>query len=128
MDPIAEMIVRIKNASAARKDSVLITYSKLKSNILDVLEKNGFVSGIVKKGKKIPKLLEATLVYEDSHPKITDLERVSKPSKRVYRKYTEITPIQQGFGISVLSTPKGILTDREARKEKVGGEVLFNIW
>ncbi|HYC34455.1 MAG TPA: 30S ribosomal protein S8, partial [Candidatus Paceibacterota bacterium] len=81
-----------------------------------------------KKGKKVVKTLEVELMYEEGKPRITDVERVSKFSRRVYQGAKDLKPVRNGYGIMVLTTPKGILSDKTARKEKVGGEALFKIW
>jgi len=128
MDPISDMIVQIKNASDAGKESVVLPYSKLKLAILDVLMKEGFVKSFGKKGKKVVKFIDVVLSYEGDSPKIHGVQRISKTSKRVYHKAKDIRGVKSGFGILVLSTPKGILTDKVARAEKVGGEALFKIW
>lgn len=127
-DPISDFIIRIKNASNASKASVSVPYSQMKASIADVLVKEGFLKSAAKKGKKVAKNLEVELAYDNGAPKITDVLRVSKPSKRLYYGYESIRPVRQGYGRLILTTPKGILTDREARKEKVGGEPLFKIW
>jgi len=123
-DPISDLIVRIKNASNARKESVVLPYSKLKSNILDVLLKDGFIKSFGKKGKKVVKFIEVGLLEN----KIHDVKRISKPSKRIYQKAQDIRSVRNGYGRLILSTPKGIMTDKQARMEKVGGEALFQIW
>ena len=128
MDPIADMIVRIKNASDSKKESVVFPYSKLKVAVLDVLQKEGFIKSFGKKGKKIAKFIEVGLVYNDGTPKIMGVERVSKTSKRVYQKSKEINKVKSGLGSLILSTPKGIMTDKQAKVENVGGEALFKIW
>ena len=128
MDPISDMIVQIKNASSAGKESVVLPYSKLKLTILDVLMKEGFVKSFGKKGKKVVKFIEVVLAEENGEPKIHEVQRISKSSRRVYQKAKDIRGVKNGFGILVLSTPKGIMSDKTARMEKVGGEALFKIW
>lgn len=128
MDPISEMIVRIKNASDSKKESVVLPYSKMKLAILDVLMKNGFVISFGKKGKKTVKFIEVVLAYDENGPKIHGVQRISKTSKRVYQKAKDIRPVKSGYGVLILSTPKGIVTDKTARTEKIGGEALFKIW
>lgn len=128
MDGIADLIVRIKNASDARKESVTIPHSKMKVAILDVLEKNGYVKDIVKKGKKIHKSIEVGLVYDEYGPRVKGVERVSHLSKRIYAGAKDLKAVKQGHGMLIVTTPKGIMTDAEARKQKVGGELLFKIW
>ena len=128
MDPISDMIVQIKNASAAGKESVVLPYSKLKLAILDVLMKEGFVKSFGKKGKKVVKFIEVILAYENGEPKIHEIQRISKSSRRVYQKAKDIRGVKNGFGVLILSTPKGIMSDKMARMEKLGGEALFKIW
>lgn len=127
IDPISNFVNGIKNANKAGKETVEFFNSKIKTAIADALSKAGYIGEISKKKKS--NKIEVTLAYtEDKEPKITGIERVSKQSRRVYESYKEIRPFMNGFGRSFFSTPKGILTDKEARKEKVGGEVLFKIW
>lgn len=129
VDPIAQLIIKLKNANIAGKQSASIPYSKLKEAILVSLEKAGYVKSFSKKGKKVTKSLEVELAYEDGNKsKIQGVERVSKLSRRIYKKADELRSVRNGYGYFIITTPKGILTDREARKEKVGGEVLFKIW
>lgn len=127
-DPISDMIVRIKNASDAKKESVVFPYSKLKLAILDVLLKDGFIKSFGKKGKKVAKFIEVVLIYEEGAPKISGVTRVSKTSKRIYQKAKDIRKVRSGFGALILSTPKGIMSDKAAKVAGVGGEALFKIW
>ncbi len=127
-DPIADMIVQIKNASDSKKESVVFPASKMKLSILDALLKEGFIKSFGKKGKKAAKFIEVGLVYEEGTPKIHGVERVSKSSKRIYNKAKDIKKVRSGFGALILSTPRGIMTDKQARGENVGGEALFKIW
>ena len=128
-DPVGDFIIRIKNASSVGKESVTAPHSKLRLAVAEVLQKHGYIKSVYKKGKKVQKTIEIELRYgKDNTPYIHDVERVSKLGKRVYRKVSEIYPVKYGKGLLILSTPKGILTGDEARKENVGGEVLFKIW
>jgi len=127
-DPISDLIIRIKNAGDSRKETVSIPYSKLKFEICSLLQKEGIIGEVTKKGKKITKAIEVTLLYDNGDAHIQGVKRVSKPSKRVYRKVAEIRPVKSGYGNLILSTPAGIMTDITARKAKVGGEALFQIW
>lgn len=122
------MIIMMKNASLAKKELVSFPYSKVKNAILDCLKKEGYVSDFSKKVKKDGTILEVKLIYTDSKPKIVEVERISKLSRRVYFGMKDIHSVRNGSGILVLSTPKGILSGKEARKEQVGGEALFKIW
>ncbi len=118
----------MKNASLANRPSVSLPYSKMKDAIAQCLKKEGYVSAISKKTKKNFPTLEVELIYIDGMPKIKDVERISKQSRRVYMGMKDIRPVKNGFGLLVLSTPKGIISGKEARKEQVGGEALFKIW
>jgi len=118
----------MKNGSLAGKESVVLPYSKMKNAILECLKKEGYVSIIAKKVKKDHPVLEVGLIYEDKKPKITEVERISKQSRRVYFGVKDIHSVRSGSGLLVLSTPKGILSGKEARKEQVGGEALFRVW
>jgi len=128
-DPIADLLIRIKNAGAVNKDSVSVPYSKMKHAIADALQRADFVAGVEKTGKGVKKTLNIKLSYTDSgKPKVKEVERISKPGRRMYRKASEIFSVKYGKGIAVLSTPKGILLGDEARKENVGGEILFELF
>ncbi|MBU6426763.1 30S ribosomal protein S8 [Patescibacteria group bacterium] len=125
-DPVSDLIIRIKNGSDAGLGVVAVTKSKLIENIAHALKKAGFVSS-VEKGKN-DRELALGIIYFDGAPRIHGVERISKPSRRIYQKSRDIRGYKSGFGNVILSTPKGIFTDVEARKMKVGGEVLFRIW
>lgn len=133
MDQLGNMLISIKNAGLVKKDHIIVPHSKIKSSILEVLKKEGFIKTfeVIDAGKN-KKQLKIVLDYVGKHPniypKINDLERVSKLSKRVYLGYRDIKNYKFGRGLVVLSTPKGILTGKEARKELCGGEILFKIW
>ena len=128
MDSISNMIIMLKNASLAGKESISLPYSKMKAAIAECLKKEGYISEISKKTKKGQPLLEVGLVYVDKKPKINEVERVSKQSRRVYFAMKDIHTVRNGSGLLVLSTPKGIMSGKQARKEQVGGEALFKIW
>ncbi len=127
-DPISDFIIRIKNGSDAKKPVVIVSYSKFAENIAHALKKAGYIASVEKKGKVFTRDLELGLIYLDSGPRIHGAERISKPSRRVYMKSDDIRMYRSGFGNSFISTSKGIMTDSEAKKNKVGGEVLFKIW
>jgi len=128
MDPIADMLIRLKNAGSARKPSVLVPYSKMKFAIATLLAREGFIGGVARRTRRGKKMLECTLRSRERGPAIRDVRRLSKLSRRVYLGTDGIRRVRQGFGRLVLSTPKGIMTGEEARKEHVGGEALFTIW
>jgi small subunit ribosomal protein S8 len=128
MDPIANMVIMMKNASRAGHESVTFPYSKIKFAIASCLEKAGYVKNVSKKAKKNFQVIEVGLLYKDEASRIHDIERVSKVSRRTYMGVSELKPVKNGIGSYVLSTPKGVLTDKEAKKEHVGGEVILSIW
>lgn len=127
-DPIADMLISIKNAGNAGKSLAVVPFSNLKEEIAKVLFANGFIASYAKKGKKVQKTLELGIAYEGKAPRVADVARMSKPSRRFYMKSADLKPVKNGYGLMVLSTPKGIMTGDEARKAQVGGEVLFKIW
>lgn len=128
-DPVSDFIIRLKNASAVKKTVVSMPYSKLVMAVAEKLQQDGFIGAVEKSGKKVRKNIEVTLLYEKNGlPTISGVNRVSKPGRRLYRGFKDIVPVRYGTGTLILSTPKGILTGTEARKEKVGGESLFEIW
>lgn len=127
-DPIADMLNRIKNAGNAGKELTDIPYSQMKESIAEVLFKQGFIVSYAKKGKKVQKTLEVGIAYDGKKPRVVGVARMSKPSVRSYIKVADIKPVKNGYGLMVISTPKGIMSGDEARKGQVGGEVLFKIW
>lgn len=128
-DPISDMLVQIKNAARAGKQSVTVPFSNIKLEIARVLLGSGYLKFVSKRGKKLKKFLYCEIFYnENGEARLHDLERVSKPSKRVYVSAVALRPVKQGKGMAVLTTPKGVMSDKEARTAKVGGEVLFTIW
>jgi small subunit ribosomal protein S8 len=128
-DPIADMLTRIRNAQAVKKETVIFPYSKIKWEILNILSKNDYIKGLDKTNKKNKKFIEIILKYDEEEiPRISELKRVSKPSRRVYIHAKDIWFFKKGLGIKVLSTPKGILSDKDAKKLNIGGEVLLEIW
>lgn len=127
-DPISDLIIRIQNASFAGKATVVVAHSKFVENVAHALKKAGYLTTIEKTGKKTVKDLELGIAYVENAPRIHGVERVSKPSRRIYQKSSDIRMYKSGFGNTFLSTPKGVMVDQEAKKNKVGGEVLFKIW
>ncbi len=128
-DPIGDFIVRLKNATMVKKGQVEVPFSKLKLAIALALKKAGYLGEVSEKGDGVKKLLVVDLAYDPSGaPKINGVKRISKPGRRLYAKAREIYPVKYGKGCMVLSTPRGIVTDAEARKNRVGGETLFTIW
>lgn len=127
-DPIADMLVRIKNSIMARHKEVRIPHSKMKEKIAEILKKEGFIENYEVIGE-IPKkeILIKFKIYKGKNA-ITDLKRISKPGRRIYVGKDEIPWVMNGLGIAIISTSKGLLTDREARKNKIGGEVVCYVW
>ena len=138
MDPISDMLISIKNAQAVGHPTVSVPFSSLKYEIAKILGKEGFIKKVEKKGRGVKKFLEITLKYDgkvpvasearQGRPAISDLKRISKPGQRIYLPYKKIKKVKEGLGIAIISTSKGLMTNKEARKRKMGGEVLCEIW
>ncbi len=127
MDRISNLIIKLKNASKVGHTTTEVPFTKLTEAILKKLQQFGYIKGFSVKGKTV-RTIEVELIYVDSKSRIEDVKRISKLSRRVYEKAVNLRPVRRGYGLSIISTPKGILSDSEARKQKVGGEVLFQIW
>ncbi len=127
-DTVGDFIIQLKNAGMVGKSEVALPYSKLKHAIADVLKKEGYVAEVASDGKAAKKQLIVSLKYDGGTHSIAGVKRISKPGRRLYTKATEIYPVKFGKGRIILSTPAGILTGEEARKQNVGGEQLFKIW
>ena len=122
------MIIQIQNAGPAGHDQVLVPYSKLKHSVSEVLKKEGFIKSVDTLTKKGKKMLALDLFMENRVPKIKGVKRISKPSKRIYKKFSDIRAVKSGYGALILSTSHGIMSGREAKRAKLGGEALFSIW
>ena len=127
-DTISNLIISLKNAQKARHTEVVFLYSNIKFAILEILKKEGFILDVEKSGKDLKKKIIVTLKYENGSPAISDVKRISKQSKRTYIGYKDIKSVRSGYGITVLSTPQGVMSNKQATKEKVGGELLFTMW
>jgi small subunit ribosomal protein S8 len=127
-DPLGDMLTRIRNGQQARKDSILTPASKLRSNVLDVLQREGYIRGYTEEELAGQKGLRIELKYFEGQPAIQHLARVSKPGRRVYSASRELPRIRNGIGITIVSTPRGVLSDAEARDQNVGGEVLAEVF
>ncbi|MCD6178216.1 30S ribosomal protein S8 [bacterium] len=127
-DPIADMLTRIRNAQLVSQKEVRIPFSRLKYEIAKILEENNFVEKINKVGRGPRKVIKISLKYIDGRPAISGLKRISKPGRRVYVPVKKIKRVKEGYGIAIISTPKGLMTDKEARRNKVGGEIICEIW
>ena len=138
MDPITDLLNRIRNAQAVSKEQVSVPFSNLKYEIAKILERRGFVKEVGKKGKAQRRVIEITLKYDErklaegearqGRPAISGLKRISKPGQRIYLSVKELKPVKSGYGITIISTSKGLMTDKEARRQRLGGEVLCEIW
>lgn len=128
-DPISDMFIRIKNAARSKKPAASIPYSKIKMEIVVLLKNRGFAGEAAKKGKKNRRSIELELLYgESGQSKITEIKRISKQSRRVYRGYRELGRLKAGRGFYIISSPGGIIDDKRARDLKTGGEVLGEVW
>ncbi len=128
-DPIANMLTQIRNALAVKKQEVILPYSKLKHNLAKLLETQGWVEKVEEAGMEPKKSLKLMLkYYGDGLSAIAGVKRVSKPGQRIYAKAQDIPKYRLGIGATIISTSKGLMTDQEARKEKMGGEIICQIW
>jgi small subunit ribosomal protein S8 len=128
-DPVGDFIIRLTNAGAIKKQNISVPFSNFKLAIAEKLKDAGYLTEVEKKGKKVKKTLEIALKYDSSGmPRIQGVKRISKPGRRMYKSVLDIVPVRYGKGALILSTPSGIKTDKEAKKDKVGGEALFEIW
>ena len=128
-DPVADFLTRLRNANSAYHETISLPYSKLKAGIAEILKKEGYVSAVKVEDAEVGKTLVVDLKYGPNRERtIVGIKRVSKPGLRVYAKSTELPRVLGGLGIAILSTSSGLLTDRQAAKKGVGGEVLAYVW
>ena len=127
-DPLGDLLTRIRNGQQARKDSVLTPASKLRTRVLDVLQREGYIRGYSEEELAGQKGIRIELKYFEGQPAIKHVARVSKPGRRVYSGSQELPRIMNGLGITIVSTPRGVLSDAEAREQNVGGEVLAEVF
>jgi small subunit ribosomal protein S8 len=128
-DPIADMLTRIRNANSAYKDVVVMPYSKIKAGIAEILKEEGYIAGVESRDATVGKELVVSLKYGPSRERsIAGVRRVSKPGLRVYAKSTNMPRVLGGLGIAIISTSTGLLTDKQAAKKGVGGEVIAYVW
>lgn len=128
-DPVGDMLTRIRNGQSARLDSVSMPASRLRSNVLDVLQREGYIRGYFEEElREGIRELRVELKYDNGRPVIREITRVSKPGRRIYSKIAELQKHYSGLGISILSTPRGVMSDTEARAANVGGEVLCKVF
>lgn len=124
MDTISDALIRLKNSYRVGREIVDLKYSKLTLNLMKLLEKEGYIDKVGGKAKEITVVLK----YNGRVPALTDVKRISRPSLRIYKGVRELPHVLNGLGVAIISTPKGLLTDKQARKEGVGGEVLALVW
>ena len=127
-DPIADMLTRIRNANQAKHESVEMPASRLKLEILEVLKNEGYITEYEKIEDGKQGVIKVTLKYVNKERVIKGIKRISKPGLRVYAKSTELPQVLNGLGVAIISTSNGVMTDREARKNKLGGEVIAFVW
>ena len=127
-DPIGDMIARVKNAQARKNKKVELPSSKFKSKIADILKNEGFIKDFKVSTEEKKNILSLELKYHSGNPVISNFERVSKPGRRIFSSADSLPKINNGLGIAILSTPKGVMTDIDARKQKVGGEIVCKVF
>lgn len=127
-DPIADMLTRIRNANQERHETVNVPGSKMKIRIAEILKEEGFINDFTVEEDGVKKTIAITLKYNGNERVITGLKRISKPGLRIYAKVDEVPKVLNGLGIAIISTSKGVMTDRDARAQKVGGEVIAYVW
>jgi len=127
-DPITDMLNQIKNAQAVGKTEVLVPLSNIKNEIAMILSKEGFIGEVKKAAKGKIKVLKIALKYDNEVPAIEGFKRVSKPGQRIYEEAMKIRKVHGGYGISIISTSKGLMTNKDARRQKVGGEIICEVW
>ena len=127
-DPIADFLTRIRNAARAKKVRVQIPSSKLKVNLAEILKTHGYIIDYEILDDNKQKKINMVLKYKNGIPAITGLKRISKPGLRIYKSADQLPRVLNGLGTAVISTPKGLLTDKEARKQLIGGEIVCYIW
>jgi small subunit ribosomal protein S8 len=127
-DPLGDMLTRIRNGQRAKKDAVLSPASKLRARVLEVLQREGYIRGYSEDATGVHPQLRIELKYFEGEPAIKHVARVSKPGRRVYSGSKELPVIRNGLGITIVSTPRGVLSDAEARAQNVGGEVLAEVF
>lgn len=127
-DTIGDFLTSIRNASKANKATITLQWSRLREGVVRILAESGYVAGFRKSERDGLPVLEITLKYVAGVPAITSIERVSTPGRRVYAGYTSVPKVIGGMGVSILTTSRGVMTDAEARRQKVGGELLAKVW
>ena len=131
-DPIADMLIRLKNAQAVKGEQVTMPFSKVKFKIASILKEAGYISEVERKNKKVKKseheYLQLTLKYQDNQGALNGIKIISRPSRRMYIKAKEIKSVRSGYGMAIVSTSKGIMSSKEAKKLGLGGEIICEVW
>lgn len=129
VDPITDLFNRIKNAEAVAQRTTEAPFSTLKLSVVEILKDRGFLVDFKKRGRRPNQTIKIDLKYDAlKQPALSGFRRISKPGQRIYKKAKEIRKVKDGFGVAIISTTKGLMTDLQARKEKVGGEVIVEVW
>jgi len=128
MDTLSNMLNQINNANMVSKPQVTVPFSIFKLQVARILQKKGIIEEVKKRGKGVSKRIIINLKYDNGEPAFSKIKRVSKSSQRIYKKSKEIKKIHQGYGIAIVSTSKGLMSDREAKLKKIGGEIICEIW
>ncbi len=127
-DPISDLLIRIKNAQKVGHQTVKIPFSKLKLALVNILEREKFIGTVVVEGKKPKETILVNLKYDQGLPVIQEMKRISKPSQRIYLGSKDIKSVKSGYGMAIISTSKGLMTNKDARRNKFGGEILCEVW
>ena len=128
MDPIADMLNQIKNAQMVSKETVSLPFSNFKYELAQILEKDHFIEGTEKKGRGVKRILEIGLKYQDGEPLISDFKKISRPGQRIFLPAKKIKSTKNGRGMVIISTSRGLMSALEAKRNKLGGEVICEIW
>ena len=128
IDPIADFLIRIKNAYSAKKKEVIVPFSELKKGISSLLKKEKLIEDFSIDGKVASKRIKMVLKYQDGRPALSGLKMISKQGRRIYKGYSNLYPIKNSHRLTILTTSKGLMTDQEAKKSKIGGEVICEIY
>jgi len=136
-DPISNMLIQIKNAQAVGHEQVVLPFSKMRFRVAEILKNGGYIAEVEKKNKPARtgkgeknehEYLYLTLKYQDNQSALSGIKIISRPSRRMYIKASEIKPVRSGYGLAIISTPQGVMSSKEARKKNLGGEILCEIW
>jgi len=127
-DPIADLFTRIRNAQAVGLEKIELPYSEIKMKIANLMVERGFLAKVEKEGSQIRKKIRVALAYREGQPVIHQIQRISKPGQRIYASVSEIKPVKRGRGLAIVSSSRGIISDRQARQDNIGGELIGQMW